>query len=325
MSKKSIIVITGPTASGKTELAIDLAKEHSSEIINADSVQVYKGFDIGSAKPSEAELSEVPHHLFSYLEPEKEFNAGIFLNNAADLIETIQGTPIICGGTGLYIQTLLHGLLKVENEAQGKRKLAELEQEANKDLPSFLYQKLKELDPQTAESLLESNSQRIKRALVYYFSTGRSLAESQNEHAFSKKNYRAYVISLQPERELLYQRINERVLKMLEDGLISEVQELLESHARELRAFSSIGYREVLAYLDKELSYDEMLSSIQQHTRNLAKRQLTWWRNQPVKLGWQKIGSDADFRTQIHDFLNKKGHFAKDQIFFNVVGQEVLT
>ncbi len=290
MSERSLIVVTGPTASGKTSLAIEVAKKFNLEIINADSVQVYQDFNIGAAKPEKDQLLEVKHHLLSFVSPQTNYDAASFIKAAQEKILSL-GDCVITGGTGLYIRSLLHGLVtteKINIEAEESLKQKEIEF-GLKDLSQKLYSWLKEIDSHTAESLKSNDLQRIRRALLVKLSTGKSLKELQENHSYQNNNYRALVICLLPEREQLYQNINLRVQEMLASGLIEEVRILKEKYSSTVKPFKSIGYKQVLAHLSGELNYQEMLQSIQQETRNFAKRQYTWWRNEPAKLSWQEI------------------------------------
>ena len=331
--KPSLVVITGPTASGKTQLAISLAKQFDGEIINADSVQVYRDFSIGSWKPSEDELDAVPHHLVSSVSPEEEFNAGVFCNQAREIIQSLSAKnklPVIVGGTGLYIRALLCGLVEVEQpsdtavaavEEREQQILAEGKSDA--EVVQALHEWLAELDPETAAGLHPSDSSRIRRALQVRLSAGESLAELQAAHGNAGDEFRALVITLLPDRSELYELIDRRVEQMLSLGLLEEVQALVTKYDQNARPFGAIGYRQVVEHLRGDYDHAEMVRLIQRDTRRFAKRQLTWWRNQPQALGWSVYSKNAgeqdisDYLTRaVGQFLAAEGEFTAEGIAF---------
>jgi tRNA dimethylallyltransferase len=278
---KRILVIAGPTASGKSKLALELARKFNGEIISADSVAVYRGFDIGSAKPTVEELREVPHHLISALEPTESFSAGSFAKMADRVIEEIVargGVPIVCGGTGLYIRALLNGLISDE--------AGELDQELSQE---ELYERLLLLDPESASRVSPRDSVRTRRAVEFFLRTGGSIFKARQEHLMGERRYSSLILLLEPERSLLYSRIDNRVSEMLERGLVEEVSGLLALYSVEARPFGAIGYRHVVEGLRGE----GLKQAIARDTRRFAKRQLTWWRNEPRKLGWREFDSSA--------------------------------
>lgn len=326
--RQAIVVITGPTASGKSDAAIAAAAKIEGSIINADSVSVYQDFNIGASKPTQSELSSVPHYLVSACEPTQEFNAGVFCRMADRAIAEIcsEGRrPIVAGGTGLYISSLLCGLVDPGDVSQEARsmvrgKTQELEGNASGDeisVSSGLHQWLSELDPQAAAALHPHDRVRTVRALHVYLSSGKSLAAFQSQHS-GEARYDALVIALLPEREQLYEAIENRVDVMLEQGLIEEVMQLLKRYPREAKAFGSIGYSHVTAYLDQQCSLEQMRSDLKRDTRRFAKRQLTWWRNQPAKLGWElldpipEIGASGN--QKITDIVSR--FFASERPFY---------
>jgi tRNA dimethylallyltransferase len=295
-----LLVITGPTASGKSAVAHFLAKRLSGEIVNADSVQIYRGFDIGSAKPSSQEILDYKYHLVSELDPMVEFNAGRFEKRATVAIDEIlsQGNlPIVVGGTGLYIRALLCGLIDApEAEDKVVKYLSELEQarldagSTREQVANYFYQMLVELDAETAKELLPSDYQRIIRALTVKLQTGASLKSLWTEHALGVNNkYDVLILSLLPSRESLHQSIEKRVKLMIEQGLIGEVKNLLETFDASCKPFSAIGYREVKEFVNGNISLEEMSKQIITNTKRFAKRQVTWWRHQPSKLNWELL------------------------------------
>lgn len=276
--KTKVIAIVGPTASGKTKMAIDLAKEINGEIISADSRYVYRGFDIASAKPTMEERDGVPHHLIDIVEPEIDYSVADFYDDAKTAIEDIVSrgkTPIVAGGTGLYFRVLLetYDLPRVEANPELR---AELELREREDL----LEELKKLDLKGYEKVKEANKRRIVRALEVTKILGKPFSEAsvEKEPEYEVDWQMPHIES----REILYERINKRVDLMVEQGLIEETKTLLAKHGRIKNFTCTIGYQEILTYLDGEASLDEALDKLKQHTRNYAKRQLTWFRKNPA-------------------------------------------
>jgi tRNA dimethylallyltransferase len=292
MSKK-ILVICGPTASGKSDLALRLAERLEAEIINADSMQVYRGMDIGTAKPSATERTRIPHHLIDSVEPDQPFSAADFADAADAAIADITARnkrPIVVGGTGLYIRSLLKGL--VDSPAGTEEIRRELHAEAERRGNEAMLEELRLVDPELAERMHPNNLLRIIRALEVYRQTGIPLSRYQQEHGFSKQRYDSLQIGVQVERPLLYSRIDQRVEQMLELGLQREVQHLLDAgYSPDAKAMRSIGYKEMAAHLAGECELNEAIRLIKRNTRHYAKRQLTWfkadrdiiWLEYPVK------------------------------------------
>ncbi|MDD2941488.1 MAG: tRNA (adenosine(37)-N6)-dimethylallyltransferase MiaA [bacterium] len=326
-----IVVVSGPTASGKSALALALAQQLGGEIVNADSVQIYKRFDIGSAKPSQSEMAKVPHHLFSVLEPDEQCNLGLFIRRAEEEIAGIHargGIPVVTGGTGLYVQGLLHGVLDdgMKGDLYSRRHSSVADFSSAESSPVVaasdeeVYTSLQALDPLAAAVLNPADRQRVRRALEVAQNTGRSLVELQREHGFSDLRYPALVLVVLPDRKKLYRRIDERVDRMLASGFIEEVQVICrdfggepfsgEISLRQCPALSAIGYRHMVMYLDGQLSLSEAVALMKRDTRRFAKRQYTWWRNQPVKRGW-RVEADhlifelSDIITGVHTFLGQ--------------------
>lgn len=292
----NLIVLTGPTASGKSELAVQLAEKLNAEIVNADSVSIYQDFDIGSGKPSTELLSRIKHHLVSTLPPTEVISAGLFCKLAGPIIEAIVSRDkpvIICGGTGLYINALLCGLIdstaNIVDAGANLNQLA-LEIEATtvdiEQQKELYYQELLKRDAETALSLSPRDNFRVKRALELWFRYERSVSEMRKEHAHANYQYRALVLSLEPNTDWLYQRINQRVDQMLADGLLDEVREIIAKYGQELHPLTAIGYRHMLSIINNELGQAQAVDLMKRDTRRYAKRQKTWWRNQPEKLGW---------------------------------------
>ena len=275
--KPKVIAVVGPTASGKTKLAIELAKEIDGEIISADSRLVYKGFNIACAKPTVEEREGIPHHLMDIVEPEFDYSAGNFYDDAKKAIENILSrgkTPIVAGGTGLYFRVLLEHYDLPRVEADYK-----LREELDKHERTDLLEELKRLDSVTYERVKEANKRRIVRALEVIKILKKPLSEIsiQKEPEFDVEWKMPEIKS----REELYDRINKRVDMMVEAGIIEETQELLKKHGRIKNIVDTIGYKEILWYLDGEMPLDEALDKLKQHSRNYAKRQITWFRRNP--------------------------------------------
>lgn len=275
--KPKVIAIVGPTASGKTKMAIDLAKQIDGEIISADSRLVYKGFDIASAKPTLEERQEVPHHLIDIVEPEFDYSVGNYVDNAREAIYSVLSrgkTPVVAGGTGLYFRVLLENYDLPRVEANPK-----LREELNQIDRDELLEEIKQLDPISYEKLYGSNKRRIVRALEVMKILNKPFSEvsGEKEPEFEVEWKMPYIES----REVLYDRINKRVDLMVEQGLVEETRYLLKKHGRIKNFVCTIGYKEVLTYIDGEATLDEALEKLKQHTRNYAKRQLTWFRANP--------------------------------------------
>ncbi|UWG99142.1 tRNA (adenosine(37)-N6)-dimethylallyltransferase MiaA [Dehalobacter sp. DCM] len=287
-----LIVIIGPTAVGKSALGVELALTINGEIISGDSVQVYKKLDIGSAKPTQAEKKDVPHHLIDVLDPAEPFTAATFQAKAKELIETIRAqgkVPIIVGGTGLYIRALLDGFdFPEEGSDQIKSKWLEF---VKNNGNCELYKELAACDPVSAGKLHYNDTARIIRALEVFELTGKPLSE---QRSYKEKDYpdldaSIFYLGLTAPREIIYERINQRCQQMLNYGIIDETMGLLsEGYSRNLKSLQSIGYRHVIDYLRGLVTKNEMLRLMQRDTRHFAKRQLTWFRRDP-RITWYDI------------------------------------
>ena len=271
-SLNKVIAVVGPTASGKTSFAIELAKKINGEIVSADSRLVYKGFDVGTAKPTEDERQGVPHYMIDIVEPEEDYSVGRYVKDAKNVINDIikRGkTPIIAGGTGLYINALLMNYDFVDAEPDYELR----EQLQNQD---NLYEILYELDEDTAKTIEKNDKKKLIRAIEIIKTTGQKISKVKKEKEFDVE-----WIGLNFERDELYKRINERVDLMLKDGLIDETKRLLNKHGKIPNLINTIGYQEMVSYLDGELTLDEAVDKLKQNTRRYAKRQLTWFRKNP--------------------------------------------
>lgn len=299
-----LLVVCGPTASGKTALALELARQFAIEVISADSRQVYRGMDIGTAKATEDERRATPHHLLDVVDPDREFSVADFIRLAAAAVTRIRARrklPVVVGGTGLYIQGLTEGLLAAPAGDRAVRdRLLALEGEQ----PGSLYRRLAEVDPPLAERLSAGDLLRIVRALEVYLLTGRRLSEFQREHAFQERPYATLKIGLAPERETLYRRIDQRVERMLAAGLLAEAQMLLDrGYDPRLKALRTIGYREAILHLRGELSLDEAVFRIQRDTRRYAKRQLTWFRRDQSIIWVDSLAESVKIRKLIDHLM----------------------
>lgn len=281
-TERPLVVLTGPTAVGKTALSIAFAKSIDGEIISADSMQVYRGMDIGSAKIRKEEMDGVPHHLLDILEPDEPFNVMIFQQLAKKAIREIYDRghiPILTGGTGFYIQSVLYDIAFTEETDNSVR--IRLEREADERGAGYLHEKLTKVDPVTAENIHANNIKRVIRALEFYELNGYPLSE-HNERERQKKSpylFRYYVLN-EP-RELLYERIEKRVDQMLQDGLVAEVESLKEKGCtRDMVSMQGLGYKEILDHLAGICTLEEAIDTIKKDTRHFAKRQLTWFRRE---------------------------------------------
>ncbi len=279
LTMKKIIIICGPTASGKSALALSLAKKFSGEIISADSQQVWRGFDIGTAKPTEDELREVPHHLIDICDPPQRFDAEKFLRRADAAIEEISSRgmiPFVVGGTGMYLRMLEFGICDAPESDPELR--AELESRAKVEGLAALHEELESVDPQSASSIHPNDKTRIIRALEIFHLTGSPASELRCGHEFSSRRYDALKVGLEIEREELYRRIDARVDSMMAAGLLEEVRALLDKYDSAAQPFSAVGYKELVSHLAGEVSLDEAIRLIKRNSRRYAKRQMTWFR-----------------------------------------------
>lgn len=280
MKKEKVIVICGPTASGKTKLSIEVAKKLNGEIVSADSMQIYKDMTIGTAKPTSEEMQGIKHYLIDCISPDTRYNVAEYKKEAISAIEEIiqKGkTPIIVGGTGLYVNSLIYGIDYPEIETDIEYRES-LEQIAEKEGLEKLYAKAKEIDPEAVSSISPNDKKRICRVLEIYHTTGKTKTEQE---AISKKNgpkYNYLVFGIQMDREKLYHRINKRVDIMIEDGLVEEVKQILAKYKEFPTAMQGLGYKEVVEYLNGTTTKEEMIEKIKMETRRYAKRQLTWFR-----------------------------------------------
>ena len=294
--KERVLVILGPTATGKSHCAIEIAKKFHGEIISGDSMLVYRDMNIGTAKPTAAELAAVPHHLVNILPPEASFSVVDFKEQAQRLITEINQRghlPIIAGGTGLYIKALLedYAFNSVSEDNELRQRLT---REAQEQGPEALHKRLAELDREAAERIHPHNVRRVVRALEAALN-----GEQVNQYGASESPYDALVVGLEMERGALYERINRRVDIMLEQGLEQEVRELLSRGlSPHCQSMQSIGYRQMVWYLQGTMDYEQAVEKLKQATRNFAKRQITWYKKMPY-IKWLKLAATPDYTNVV--------------------------
>jgi len=287
-----LLVIAGPTATGKTATAIELARHFDGELVGADSVQVYRGFDIGSAKPTADELGGVAHHLLDVLDPDQNVDAVAYANLADDAIRAIRDRarlPVVVGGTGLWIRALVRGLVDVPPVDPDVRH--RLEKAAATEGATALHARLVEVDPISADAVHPNDALRIVRALEVYEQTGTPLGTLRAEHALGEPRYRAVFIVLDMDREEHAAVIEDRAQRMIANGWIDEVRMLRARWGDDIRPFGSVGYREVLAHLRDEVPLEETVRRIRKSTRIYARRQRTWFKGEPG-VGWRSESAD---------------------------------
>ncbi len=303
--KPKLVIILGPTAVGKSEVAIKIAGVIGAEIINADSQQVYRYMNVGTGKPSRADRERVAHHLIDVVNPDEEFNVAIFRRLALEKIDNIHARGkhvVVCGGTGLYLKALTRGLFVGPEQDPEVR--SELACEIQEKGLGALYQRLIEIDPAAHSRIHPNDRQRIIRALEVYRLTGKSMSQWQREHGFGDERFDTFKIGLQRERAELYDLINRRCDRMIADGLLDEVRELAaKGYSLDLKPFQSVGYRQMGLVLQGLLKIEPAVEEMKQETRHLAKRQLTWFR-QDQEIRWlHPEGQQVDIHRAVESFL----------------------
>lgn len=281
-TRPPIVVVTGATASGKTDLALRIARRFDGELVGADSVQVYRGFDIGSAKPTSEELGGIPHHLLDVIDPDEAIDAASFAARADEAIDSVAHRgrlPIVVGGTGLWLRALLRGLVSLPEPDPSLR--ASLEAECARLGAPALHARLVEVDPLASARIHPNDALRIVRALEVHAQTGTPIGELRARHALGAPRYRAHVIVLDREREDLYRRIDQRIDDMLARGFVDEVRGLLTRWGRDARGLGAVGYRELVGALEGASSIEDAVLAIRKSTRVYTRRQRTWWSSEP--------------------------------------------
>lgn len=302
--EKLALVIIGPTCSGKTSLALNLAKKLNSEIISADSRQIYKYLDIGTAKPTLEELNSIKHHFIDILDPSAEFNASMFEIEALKIITELHSQnkiPIIAGGSGLYVKALIDGIFdSIDSDEDYRIELLELK---NKFGNEYLYKELKKIDPVSAEKMLPQNWKRVIRALEVYKISGEPIWKLQSSHQ-REVNVNFIQYGLNWEREILYKNIETRVDKMIEDGLIDEVSNLINKYDKSLNSLNTVGYKEIIEFLENKISKERAVELIKRNTRRYAKRQLTWFRKDE-RIKWIDISSLSEIEQVSSEIIKQ--------------------
>ena len=304
--KPKVVVIAGPTASGKSSLAIDLALHFGAEIVNADSMQVYRGMDVGTAKPTTTERRGVLHHLLDVADPDEDFDAAKYRSLGTPILHDIASknkASLVVGGTGLYIKSLLSGLLECPPADPELRD--ELHRTWEVRGPACLFERLKTFDPESARKIHPHDRLRVIRALEVYYLTHQPFSSLVRRHGFKDQPFHALKICLQVDRPQLYDRIDRRSVSMIEAGLVAETERLLmKGYTPDLKPMNSLGYRHIRRFLDGEYDLDEAIRQLQRDTRRYAKRQVTWFRADPEMI-WMKPDDLAGVIQKIGMFYGK--------------------
>lgn len=301
MSVEKVIVIVGPTAVGKTALGVELAQLFSGEVISGDSMQVYRGLDIGTAKVTDAEKESVPHHLIDVRDVDEPYTASDFQQMGRAKINKItarEHIPIVVGGTGLYIESLLYNMSHGEADPDPDFR-TEMEALAEKESRQFVWEKLEAIDPEAADNIHPNNLVRTIRALEVHHVTGQKFSDYKKQQNERQPLYDSFIIGLNTDRELLYNRINQRVDLMMADGLIDEARWLDCAVSRDTQSIRGIGYKELFAYFDGDINLQEATSDIKQASRHYAKRQLTWFRNKTAVDLWVNLVEHPEELEQV--------------------------
>ena len=300
-----VIVIVGPTCSGKSSLSLQLAKELNAEIISADSRQIYKLMDVGTAKPSKSDLEEIPHAFINSISLDENYDVSLYEKQALEKIDNLlinNKIPIITGGSGLYIRALIDGIVDLAADDDLRKELFAKKEKYGND---FLYHELIALDPSAAKTMLPQNWKRVIRALEVFSLTGKSITEFHNDQDKVRPNYNFFQCGLNWERDILYKRIEKRVDEMIANGLVEEVESILKlGYSGSLNSLNSVGYKEIIAYLKNEVSLDEAISLIKRNTRRYAKRQLTWFRKDK-RVHWFDVKNELDLINIKNEILKQ--------------------
>ncbi len=303
--ERRALVITGPTCTGKTELAIKIANRTGGEIISADSRQLYRFLDIGTAKPSREELRKAKHHFIDHLNPDEDYNVSRFENESSEVLNKLflEGRlPIIAGGSGLYVKAVTEGIFdEADTDNEYREYLHKIRTNQGNE---GLYELLKAIDPAAAEKMLPQNWKRVMRALEVFKLTGKSILWFHEKHK-PEKEINFVKIGLTIERELLYKLIENRVDKMIDTGLINEVESILSSGwKKELNSLNTVGYKEIISFLEGEISRERAVELIKRNTRRFAKRQMTWFRRDE-KIIWKEVDQKTDFDKLAEEIISE--------------------
>lgn len=294
-----LVVILGPTASGKTALSLGFAERFHGEIVNGDSVAMYREFDIGTAKPTAAERSRAPHHLFDCVDPAEYMTAGEYTRQARQVLAEVtlrHHLPIVVGGTGLYLRALLEGLFPGPQRSEELR--ARLRERVANRRPDHLHRILRRLDSAAAERVHANDTPKLIRAIEVCLASRQKMSELWQQGRGALRGFRILRLGLDPDRAALYDRINERAILMFETGLLEETESLLQKYGAEARPLASLGYKQAVQFIRGELTREQALQAAQQAHRNYAKRQMTWFRREP-DVAWLKgFGDDAEIQRE---------------------------
>jgi tRNA dimethylallyltransferase len=305
IEKPRVAIICGPTGVGKTGISIDIAAQLKAEIVSADSMQVYRYMDIGTAKPTAAEMARIPHHMVNIVDPDADFDAQQYAAMSHDIIDKLaaEGKPaLVVGGTGLYIRALIHGLF--DSAPVNPKSRNRLKQEMITDGMDVLYKRLQFCDPKSAARIHPHDTYRIIRALEVYEITGSPISSFHQSHHFGDSFFHVMKIGLYRDRKILYERIDHRVDQMMAEGLVDEVAFLFSrGYSSGLKSMKSIGYRHTADYMEGRLSWDAAVQSMKQDTRRYAKRQFTWFKSDP-QLQWIDMDHPDEIYCQIKKFLS---------------------
>jgi tRNA dimethylallyltransferase len=305
LKSRPVLFLVGPTGIGKTALSVSIAEILPMEIISADSRQIFKYMDIGTAKPSKDILKKIPHHLISFLRPEEYFSAGLYSKMSRKIIDQLferNKIPFVVGGSGLYIKALIEGFFELEIRDEKIR--VSLRKRLLKEGTESLYNELRKCDPELANSIQPNDKQRILRGLEVYLSSGQKLSKLQEDPSVPP-DFESVLFGIRCDRKLLYDRINNRVDEMIENGLLNEVLNLKKKgFSSDLNALNTVGYKEVFEYTNNILNYDEMIELIKRNTRQYAKRQMTWF-NKNKDIRWKDINEKTEFRQLANEIVEE--------------------
>jgi tRNA dimethylallyltransferase len=306
-----LVVILGPTASGKTALSLSLAEKFQGEIVNCDSVAMYREFNVGTAKPSLAERARAPHHLFDCVDPTQDVTAGEYARQARLVLQEIKSRghlPIVVGGTGLYLRALLEGLFRGPQRSEELRE--RLRERAARRGLQYLHGILSRLDRTTAEKIHPNDTPKLIRAIEVCLASRQKVSELWRQGREPLRGFRILRLGLDPDRTELYARINQRAGEMFDQGLIEETKKLVEKYGTNARPLSSLGYKQVAQFLRGELSREQAVQMVQQAHRNYAKRQMTWFRREPGVMWFQGFGEDPEIKQSVYSVVarSRSGH-----------------
>ena len=306
-----LIILTGPTGVGKTALSVELARDIGGSIISADSMQIYRGMDIGTAKVTKEEMGGIPHYLIDIMDPSENYSVSTFKEQALIALADIREKgriPIICGGTGFYIQALLYDV-DLSDESENGLIRGRLEKEASELGPDVMYERLRSVDPASCETIHKNNIKRVIRALEFYEITGSLISDHNAKERQKESAYNSAYFVLTMDRARLYERIDKRVDMMMEEGLLEEARRVYDlGLSRDLTAMQAIGYRELFSCFDGEISLERAVELIKQNSRHYAKRQLTWFKREKEVIWFEKDGrTEAELLEQIKKTIKDKG------------------